>query len=139
MPRCSPFQRPEGLKIKVTTGVAASAVSVPHRRELGGIFQTSQAKRSRRPTVAALTVNPNASMPSRATPRAFTVELPFTDRFVGSVEFVYQLMLRTNHSHYAVLKPGYLGKSYQLASAVTRVVEKPLTCSETHCERRMSK
>jgi hypothetical protein len=88
---------------------------------------------------AALRANPNASRPSRVTPPAFTVELPFTDRFVGSVEFVYQLMLRANLSHYAVLKPGYPGKSYQLASAVTRVAEKPLTCSETHCERRMSK
>jgi hypothetical protein len=38
-----------------------------------------------------------------------------------------------------VLKPGYLGKSYQFASAVTRVAEKSLTCSETRCERRMSK
>jgi hypothetical protein len=88
---------------------------------------------------AALKANPSASRPSRVAPPAFIVELPFADRFVGSVEFVYQLMLRTNHSHYAVLKPGYLGKSYQLASAVTRVAEKPLTCSETHCERRMSK
>ena len=88
---------------------------------------------------AALKANPSASRPSRVAPPAFIVELPFADRFVGSVEFVYQLMLRTNHSHYAVLKPGYLGKSYQLASAVTRVAEKPLTCSEAHCERRMSK
>jgi hypothetical protein len=55
------------------------------------------------------------------------------------VEFRYQLMLRTNRSHYGVLRPGYLGKSYQLASAVTRVAENPLTSSETHCERRMSK
>jgi hypothetical protein len=88
---------------------------------------------------AALKANPSVSRPSRVAPPAFIVELPFTDRFVGSVEFVYQLMLRTNHSHYAVLKPGYLGKSYQLASAVTRVAEKPLTRGETHCERRMSK
>jgi hypothetical protein len=88
---------------------------------------------------AALKANPNASRPSRVRPRAFTVGLPFADRLVGSVEFVYQLMLRTNRSHYSVLKPGYLGKSYQLASAVTRVAEKPLTYSETHCERRMSK
>jgi hypothetical protein len=48
-------------------------------------------------------------------------------------------MLRTNCSHYAVLKPGYLRKSYRLASEVTRAAEKPLTSSETHCERRMSK
>jgi hypothetical protein len=61
-------------------------------------------------TNAALRANPNASSPSRATPRAFTVELPFTDRLVGSLEFAYQLMLRTNGSHYAVLKPGYLRK-----------------------------
>jgi hypothetical protein len=90
-------------------------------------------------TIAALRANPNASRPSRVTPRAFTVELPFTDRFVGSGEFVYQLMLGINRSHDVVLTPGYLRKSYQLASAVTRVAEMPLTCSETHCERRMSK
>jgi hypothetical protein len=88
---------------------------------------------------AALRASPSASRPSRVTPPAFTVELPFTDRLVGIGEFAYQLMLRTNRSHYAVLKPGYLGKSYQLASAVTRVAEKSLTCSETHRERRMSK
>jgi hypothetical protein len=87
---------------------------------------------------AALTASPHASRPRRVAPRAFTVELPFTDRLVGSLEFRFQLMLRTNRSHYAVLKPGYLGKSYQLASAPTRVAENPLTCSETHCERRMS-
>jgi hypothetical protein len=88
---------------------------------------------------AALKANPSVSRPSRATSQAFIVELPFADRLVGNAEFVYQLMLRTNRSHCAVLKPDYLGKSYQLASAVTRVAEKPLTCSETHCERRMSK
>jgi len=33
---------------------------------------------------AALTASPNARRPSRVTPRAFTVERPFTDRFVGS-------------------------------------------------------
>jgi hypothetical protein len=33
---------------------------------------------------AALKASPNASRASRVTPRAFTVELPFTDRFVGS-------------------------------------------------------
>ena len=87
---------------------------------------------------AALKASPNASRASRVTPRAFTVELPFTDRFVGSLEFAFQLMLRTNRSYDIVLTPGYLTKSYQLASAVTRVAEKPLTCSETHCERRMS-
>jgi hypothetical protein len=32
---------------------------------------------------AALRAKPNASRPSRVTPRAFTVELPFTDRLVG--------------------------------------------------------
>jgi hypothetical protein len=63
----------------------------------------------------------------------------FHDRPVGSAEFAYQEMLRTNRSYDGVLIPGYLTKSYQLASAVTRVEEKPLTCSETHCERRMSK
>jgi len=88
---------------------------------------------------AALKASPNADRASRVTPRAFTVELPFTDRLVGSLEFANQLMLRTNRSHDAVLTPGYLTKSYQLASSVTRVVEKPLTCSETHCERRMSR
>jgi hypothetical protein len=88
---------------------------------------------------AALKASPHASRASRVTPRAFTVELPFTDRFVGSLEFAYQLMLRTNRSYGDVLTPGYLTKSYQLASAVTRVAEKPLTCSKTHCERRMSK
>jgi hypothetical protein len=88
---------------------------------------------------AALKASPNASRASRVTPRTFTVELPFTDRFVGSLEFGYQLMLRTNRSYDAVLTPGYLTKSYQLASAVTRVAERLLTCSETHCERRMSK
>jgi hypothetical protein len=87
---------------------------------------------------AALKASPHASRASRVTPRVFIVELPFTDRVVGSLEFDNQLMLRTNRSYDAVLKPGYLTKSYQLASAVTRVVEKPLTCSETHCERRMS-
>jgi hypothetical protein len=89
--------------------------------------------------MAALKANPSVSRPSRVAPPAFIVELPFADRLVGNAEFVYQLMLRTNRSHYAVLKPGYLGKSYQLASAVTRVAEKPLTCSETHYERRMSR
>jgi hypothetical protein len=88
---------------------------------------------------ATLKVSPHASRASRVTARAFTVELPFADRVVGSLEFANQLMLRTNRSYEAVLTPGYLTKSYQLASAVTRVVEKPLTCSETHCERRMSK
>jgi hypothetical protein len=88
---------------------------------------------------AALKASPNASRASRVTPRAFTVELPFTDWSVGSLEFAYQLMLRTNRSYDAVLTPGYLTKSYQLAIAATRVAEKPLTCSETHCERRMCK
>jgi hypothetical protein len=88
---------------------------------------------------ATAAASPHASRASRVTPRAFTVELPFTDWFVGSLEFAYQLMLSTNRSYDAVLKPGYLTKSYQLASAVTRVAEKPLTCSETHRERRMSK
>ena len=88
---------------------------------------------------AALKASPHASRASRVTLRAFIVELPFTDRLVGSLEFAYQLMRRTNRSYVAVLTPGYLTKSYQLASAVTRVVEKPLTCSETDCERRMSK
>src|ERR1700722_7165492 len=87
---------------------------------------------------AALRASPNARKASRVTPGGFTVELPFAERLVGSVEFRCQLMLRTNRSHYAVLKPGSLGKSYQLASAVRRVAENPLTCSETHCERRMS-
>jgi hypothetical protein len=90
-------------------------------------------------TTAALRASPHARRPSRVTPRAFTVELPFTNRPVGSVEFTYQLMLGINRSHDAVLTPGYLRKSYQLASAITRVAEKPLTCSETHCERRMPK
>jgi hypothetical protein len=91
------------------------------------------------PATVALRASPNASRPSRATPEPFIVELPFADRLVGSVEFAYQLMLVTNGSHYDVLRPGYLGKSYQLASVVTRVAEKALTCSGTHCERRMSK
>ena len=90
-------------------------------------------------TTVALRARPHASRPSRVTPRAFTVELPFTNRPVGSAEFAYQLMLGINRSHYAVLTPGYLGKSYQLASVITRVAEKPLTFGETHCERRMSK
>jgi len=87
---------------------------------------------------AALKASPHSSRASRVT-QAFTVELPFTTGPDGSVEFAYQLMLRTNRSYDALLTPGYLTKSYQLASAVTRVAEKPLTCSETHCERRMSK
>jgi hypothetical protein len=87
---------------------------------------------------AALKASPHASRASRVPPRAFIVELPFADGVVGSLEFANQPMLRTNRSYDAVLKPGYLTKSYQLASAVTRVAEKPLTCSETHCERRMS-
>jgi hypothetical protein len=88
---------------------------------------------------AALRANPNASRPSRVTPRAFIVELPFTDRVVGKCGIRLSTDAEENRNQYAVLKPGYLGKSYQLASAVTRVAEKPLTCSETHCERRMSK
>src|ERR1700722_8641245 len=90
-------------------------------------------------TIAALKANPDANTPSRLTPRAFTVELPFTDPACRQCGIRYQLMLSTNRSHYAVLKPGYLGKSYQLASVATRVAEKPLTCGETHCERRMSR
>jgi hypothetical protein len=90
-------------------------------------------------TTVALRASPHARRPSRVTPRAFTVELPFTNRPVGSAEFAYQLMLEINRSDDAVLTPGYLRKSYQLASAVTRVAEKPLTRGETHCERRMSR
>jgi hypothetical protein len=109
------------LEVAVTTvSVAGRSPCVPH-------------------AIATLKASPHASRASRVTPRAFTVELPFTDRFVGSLEFANQLMLRTNRSYDAVLTPGYLTKSYQLASAVTRVAEKPLTCSETDCERRMSK
>ena len=99
-----------------------------HARDV--IFTSCATESNNAAIAAALKANPSVSRPSRVAPPAFIVELPFADRFVGSVEFVYQLMLRTNHSHYAVLKPGYLGKSYQLASAVTRVAEKPLTCSE---------
>jgi hypothetical protein len=109
------------LEVAVTTvSVAGRSPCVPH-------------------AIATLKASPHASRASRVTPRAFTVELPFTDRFVGSLEFANQLMLRTNRSYDVVLTPGYLTKSYQLASAVTRVAEKPLTCSETDCERRMSK
>ena len=57
----------------------------------------------------------SASRPSRVTPRAFTVELPFTDRLVGSAEFVYQLMLRTNRSHYARVKTRLPGKKLSVS------------------------
>jgi hypothetical protein len=68
---------------------------------------------------AALKASPHASGASRVTPRAFTVELPFTTGPVGSVEFAYQLILRTNGTDDAVLTPGYLRKSYPFASAAT--------------------
>jgi hypothetical protein len=88
---------------------------------------------------AALRANPSASRLSRATPRAFTVELPFNRPAFRQGGISCQLMLRMNFSQVAVLKPGYPGKSYRLASSVTRVAEKRLTRSKTYCERRMAK